>query len=531
MRTIIVKRTAAAAIAAALAATLVPAPAVAEVAKASGRADDGTSMAIEYVREMPEDAMVADGTDAHVPEVPAATEGAAEAGKPAQAEELTQVEELTQAEVSPQAEEGVDGMAACEQSFQPIVLSLQANGTSPNAWTADDTRLVADLVSTGNTMSDMAKIFLNGGSMGNVLNGSRGLITAALKWTAMGGEPGTTMYDIMDKLQAINNKLGGMEATIDNVALGVNLVNTRDLLESLADLSVSCSEVEEMFDADHLTKLGIEPLPANATDEQANAWRENTVKAMLEASKKRDPAGFIQYEADMDHIKQLYTHVSNAVAESSATNPITAWDSYWANYYNWETEGWGARQALRTSAASTLVRAYSLLAVYLQMYKNPEHTETALTRQLQNALAQIGSMNAGQDPESVRNALLAGKKVHVWSPTLKKFATSVNVSSGIDIDSQKHSVPDSDIDAYVRRLHGMNVEDDLKLAGIAQVGSAWNGTVIVGLCYRGGGNNGTYNMRILYWDGHYGTEKTRWTDVHHNTIDGHECVWLNLTEN
>ncbi len=422
------------------------------------------------------------------------------------------------------------------EADEPMLLTAQTCNASTNTkananiWTANDTKLVSELLSQGNNLSDLSKIFLSGGNAKSILGGARGLVNAALKWTGKGGSSGPSICDLMNKIEAMNGKLGSIESRIDNVALGVNLINTRDLLESLMDLSTYCSEVEEMFDEAHLAKLGLAPLPEDATPEQTDAWREQTVQAMLKASKDRKPAGFIQFENDMDHIKRLYSHISNVAAESSVTNPVAAWDSYWANYYNWETEGWGARQALRTSTTTTITRAYGLLAVYLQIYKDPDHTETALTAQLDSALAQIGSMDAGKNPEDVRNAMLLGSGGHVWSPTLKKFATKLTVATSAEINSKNHDVPDSDIDAYVRRLHGMNVEQDLQLAGLVADWSNWNGTITVGMAYQGNKKSGTYTARILYWDGHYDNEQTQWTDVHKNVRSGHNFVWLNLTE-
>ena len=118
----------------------------------------------------------------------------------------------------------------------------------------------------------------------------------------------------------------------------------------------------------------------------------------------------------------------------------------------------------------------------------------------------------------------------MWSPTLKKFATKLTVATSAEINSKNHDVPDSDIDAYVRRLHGMNVEQDLQLAGLVADWSNWNGTITVGMAYQGNKKSGTYTARILYWDGHYDNEQTQWTDVHKNVRSGHNFVWLNLTE-
>lgn len=489
--------------------TLVPAPALAEVADKLA-ADELAMTADEPVATAGKPQT---GTDELASEVAPAiwdaqlSEDAGDATAPASLErETANPEEQEQAEAS--LEQSDDGM--------PVMLYAQAS-SDDKGWTSEDSRKLSSVfLNVGMVGVDIGMILLGAGNPALAVGGANNLMGDIMGWMGLGASTGPTMSDVAADLDSIQYRLNDMDKRLGDVEYGVDIANVRSLIESANDLATYCSEVEQMFDSDHLAKLGMQPLPANASPEQTNAWRERVVQAIIAAEHNRTD-GFIQYESDMTHIKQLFVHVANIASQPSATNPIPVWDSLWENYYNWETEAWGPKQALRTSVATSLTRSYGLLAMYLRIYEDPDHVETTLTSRLQSALRQVSSMGAGTNPATID---LAKGGFSVRCYTLNRCATkwkaTCYVNEGIS------GVTDAQVKDYLSRLHGHTVLEDLQLAGLAGDLAVSGGNVVTkrystkvagdrgdaglpvaGLAYKGdwSDDGSRYGASILSWDG------------------------------
>lgn len=476
----------AAAMTAALLVTLVPAPALAEAAH-HGTGDEAAITVVDDQTACDQDQ----------------PQNAIEVAEPA-------------TEATPNDESASSEDESTLDEADPVLLFAQASDDD-KGWTTEDTKKLANVLLNASRIGiDIASIFLGAGNPALMIGGANTLVSDLMGWMGLGASTGPTTSDVMDGLNSVQYRLASMDRRLADVEYGVNIANVRSLIENANDLSTYCSEVEGMFDANHLSRLGLAPLPKDATSEQESQWREDVVQAVLAAEQNRTN-GFIQYESDMAHIKQLFIRVANIAGQSNITSPIPVWDSMWENYYNWETEAWGPKQALRTSITSSLSRAYGLLAMYLRIYENPDHVETTLTTLLQRALKQVNSMNAGTNPATL-DLDKGGFSVRCY--TLNKCATrwkaTCYVNEGIS------GISDANIRDYLSRLHGHTVLEDLQLAGLAydleasgnnaitrhystkragDRGSA--GLPVVGLAYWGDWSNdgGYYDASMLLWDG------------------------------
>ncbi len=336
---------------------------------------------------------------------------------------------------------------------------------------------------------------------------------------------GKRKQDVIGELKTIEGKLGKMDHKLTDIELGVNIANARTLIRNVNNLSVYCDSVEAMFSDRSLAKLGIEPCPEGATGDVRNAWLNKAVAAVTKADNDH-VIGFKGYQEDMNRIRELFTDVANAAKEDEATNPIGAWDAYWETYYNWETEAWAPKQALRTATAHQISRAYTQLGIHYGIYGDPD-TEATISRLAQESLERVNSMDPGLSPADVvkrdydasPTVNIAGKDrtmgllgigfdSPVWCYSMQRHSTGIYAARvACTYNRDGVAVQDAEIDEYLSRLHGMSVLDDLRLAGLVPDGIFIDTAMSRGFVFQGEQSRGNWWARTLNWDGSYGSYK------------------------
>ena len=194
-------------------------------------------------------------------------------------------------------------------------------------------------------------------------------------------------------------------------------------------------------------------------------WLDNygdLSKTMVKLCRDEDAAGnrdFRDYNDLMSDIRQNFILVAVECAKPEASSPFYAYDSYWDLYFNWHTEGYYLRQAYRSNAEYQLKRAYALLGIHYDIAKEIEKDpEEPITTQLQSALKGIDALPAGTDPATIEGT----GSYEVLCNINGKTATK---GQGGGAENFSYA-SDDQINEYVKRLHGMSVLDDLRLAGI-----------------------------------------------------------------
>ncbi|MDO4537847.1 MAG: hypothetical protein Q4B54_06755 [Coriobacteriales bacterium] len=399
-----------------------------------------------------------------------------------------------------------------DSDFTPV--SFAATSSSSQGWApADAQKMAKDTTTVTKTLSDVGKLFVGlGGGSANpslVFSGADGLMGDLLNIMGLGGSTGPTLADVMDELKDIEGKLDRMDQKLTNTERDVDVLNARTLIRNANDLSSYCDSVEYMFSDESLARLGVGPCPENASDEERNAWIAEAVAAVKKADDE-DTAGFIGYRYDMEQIRKLFTSVANAAKEPDTTNPIGAWDDYWETYYNWETEAWAPKQALRTQTATQISRAYTQLSVYLGIY-NDDSADPAISQLAEDSLNHINSMSAGARPDQAYAKIAAGDPAFshaVYSYTLQRYATSSMAPCyQCNYNSTGAAVQDSAINEYKGRLHGMSILDDLKLAGLVDPNYTPDSNTR-GIAFQGEKSGGNWWVRTLNWDGSYNSVKS-----------------------
>lgn len=347
--------------------------------------------------------------------------------------------------------------------------------------------------------------------------------------------------------------------------------------ESMAAWQQACDEVRAQFEADRdawgLSYLQVYADYVNAyrswkeeceriQDEyrqQVSAyesWNEEAALAEWEALREADAAAYLQrlvkimedeeragnkdfknFTKTMDGIESNFKLVSVECAKREGSSPFHAFDSYWNLYFNWETQGYYLRQAYRTNAEYQLKRSYALLAAYYDMASYTGEGEDidpreSLTEALGDALNGIEALPAGQSPESIDSE--GNFRVRCLS-----FGRTA-VRGYAHFFAVEEVTTDDAVREYQRRLHGMSVLDDLKLAGLysPQMDSgklvpcpdnrSWWTPAGIGIRGAKGRRSGIdrYYAVIMHWDGSvtpYGIETGDWNTQYH--CKNHFTYW------
>lgn len=222
----------------------------------------------------------------------------------------------------------------------------------------------------------------------------------------------------------------------------------------------------------------------------------------------------------MNDLITNYTLVAGELGKKKDFSPLTAYDSYWNMYFNWDSQAYSLREAYRGNAEFQVKRAYAIMALYFNIGTG----RTGITYQkygqlLDDALTGIEQNGPGISPQQVSDSMQGvptdgdifkshpvtsnvGLNGGLYSSTFQKSIRSFGDVTGKDLNNDiinvSNSVPKELVEKYASKLHGRSLLQDLNLAGLNINGSGFDG-IIFNL--RKNGNYGQGN--VIGWNGKY----------------------------
>jgi len=240
-----------------------------------------------------------------------------------------------------------------------------------------------------------------------------------------------------------------------------------------------------------LQQQGVNAPAENATDAERQEYIGKLI-ATIEEQQNTTP-DLKNFDSIMNDLINNYTLVTGELGKTKDFSPLTAFDSYWDTYFNWESQGYALKEAYRTNAQFQIKRAYALIALYYNIGTD----NTALTYQkygqlLSDALTAIEQNSAGISPQQVAGAHKVNPSPGdsdgtIWWPLTCPWL-ELNIDNGLyssTFDKRLDSIwmfsPDDNNDdakemskkmptelmaKYAEKLHGKTLMEDLKLAGL-----------------------------------------------------------------
>lgn len=308
--------------------------------------------------------------------------------------------------------------------------------------------------------------------------------------------------------QAISELKGAVEALSDNMKL-VEQQSYRNGLQSFDNAVIAlhtyCNVMQIMMqEAAYMAEEeGVLIPPADdASPEEQFAYNKALVKYM----ENSDSSFFKDFQFTIEAIKTNFVIVAGEVSKTKDQSPLTTYDNYVNNYFNFYSQGWYARQAYRSNVELELKRAYAQIAVYHNIGSDETYSKVldqdvnhAYTDHISDALKALETNNAGD-------------KNNKYSPTL---GTKSSFASYSHFTESAKDVSKKQMQDYYKRLDGRTIREDLELAGYDVKG--WDGDVwnnkksglsfnsrskkhVGGLFGKIGGTTEYYHD-ILHWDG------------------------------
>ena len=240
-----------------------------------------------------------------------------------------------------------------------------------------------------------------------------------------------------------------------------------------------------------LQQQGVNAPAENATDAERQECIGKLI-ATIEEQQNTKP-DLKNFDSIMNDLINNYTLVTGELGKTKDFSPLSAFDSYWDTYFNWESQGYALKEAYRTNAQFQIKRAYALIALYYNIGKD----NTALTYQkygqlLSDALTSIEQSSPGISPQQVAGAHKVNPSPgdsdgEIWWPLTCPWL-ELNLDNGLyssTFDKRLDSIwmfsPDDNNDdakemskkmpkelmaKYAEKLHGKTLGEDLKLAGL-----------------------------------------------------------------
>lgn len=316
--------------------------------------------------------------------------------------------------------------------------------------------------------------------------------------------PGVTLEDI-------NKNISELRALTEYISQELHLTQQqayRNGLQSFDNAVIAlynyCSTVQGMYTdaARDLELQGVAQPGENATGEELFAYN----KAMIDYITAQEKTGnwkYKNYTFYMNLIETNFNEAAGEVSKKQDQSPLTCYDNYINSFFNWDTQGWYARQAYRSNIEFALKTAYAHLAVFYNIgseetkLTDGSDAHEVLTKNMSKALNAMESNGAGTNPNDV------GKECP-WPHYITAHCFTLNLDScgfsgcydgkgGISMDQLKN---------YVSRLNGRTVIEDLELAGFARGGGRYHGfdpdRNSTGIAFSMGDKK---KVRILTWDG------------------------------
>ena len=324
------------------------------------------------------------------------------------------------------------------------------------------------------------------------------------------GDPGVTNEQILLEVQKVysavqkvaldvkdvQSLLSVMTSQLDEVTMQSYRNGLQPFDNAMIAVDTDAEILQQMFvtGATILQQQGINAPAENATDAERQEYIGKLVSTMKE--QQNSTPDLNSFDSIMSDLVSNYVLVAGELGKTKDFSPLSAFDSYWDTYFNWESQGYALKVAYRANSEFQIKRAYALIALYYNIGKD----NTAVTYQkygqlLSDALNSIEQSSPGISPQQVAGAHeIVSDNWKGWAtrPWLKLKLDNGLYSSTFDkrLDSIWEFSPyDNNDDAkemskkmptelmakYAEKLHGKNLMEDLKLAGLYDNGPYNNG--------------------------------------------------------
>lgn len=311
------------------------------------------------------------------------------------------------------------------------------------------------------------------------------------------GHGGPSNQDLMDGIDDIKDSLKDIKVDLDEIKQGIKDASLKQdiqysakLIDALVTLESDCAGAENLYSAQMLAKIGMSPLPEDATPEQTAAWCEEVGQALKQA-KRNKVNGFEYYDYYNKRIREDLTTIYAMLKEGSESNPVDAWRRYWEGTCNFESQAYGPKQWLRAAIECEVMRGYGYVALYTNIPSDPENIEKSTTSEMQEMLLIAEGIDAGVSPEEAA----AGAPVWCYALDREAVAQEENVAFA-DKNSFGASITPDQYQDFRTRLCGRSLKDELVSAGLrsgTQNGYAFGFHVV-------DAKEGTDSIRFIAWD-------------------------------
>ena len=281
------------------------------------------------------------------------------------------------------------------------------------------------------------------------------------------GDSDTVTPQLLSQMKQLNVLMQSMSKQLDENTKQTYQNRLTVFDNAVGALDIECGTMETMYQKGYA--LAKERGLLETADK--NGGVDTVLVKLMREEDEKGNRDFRDFSTLMNSIRTNYETVAVECAKEGGASPFYAYDSYWALYFNFDTQGYYLRQAYRTNAELQLKRAYDLLALYYGLPETLDAGKEAepLTAALQAALNGIEAQPAGTSPEQAlkrtsRASRIMGTPVHCyttgcdyWYSQLWDFMRGVGPERLLTEDQAK---------AFCDRLHGHTVAEDLKLAGL-----------------------------------------------------------------
>lgn len=272
--------------------------------------------------------------------------------------------------------------------------------------------------------------------------------------------PGVTLEDI-------NKNISELRGLTEYISQELHLTQQqayRNGLQSFDNAVIAlynyCSTVQGMYTAAarDLELQGVAQPGEDATGEELFAYN----KAMIDYITAQEKTGnwkYKNYTFYMNLIETSFNEAAGEVSKKQDQSPLTCYDNYINSFFNWDTQGWYARQAYRSNIEFALKTAYAQLAVFYNIgseetkLTDGSDAHEVLTKNMSKALNAMEENDAGANPNVYSDRHCFTLNLNVDYDCFRGLYDGL---PGVSMDQLKN---------YTSRLNGRTVAEDLQLAG------------------------------------------------------------------
>ena len=303
----------------------------------------------------------------------------------------------------------------------------------------------------------------------------------------------SAVQELSLEVKDIQGLLSVMSNQLDETTMQAYRNGLQSFDNAMSALDTDAEILQQMLvtGAEILQQSGTNAPAADAAAEDMQAYVANLIST-IEDNQKNNP-DLKNFDGLMQDLMNNYTLVATELAKSKDFSPLSAYDKYWNQFFNWESQGYALRAAYRANAEFQVKRAYSIIALYYNIGTgNTVMTYQKYGQLLRDALTQIEANGPGVSPEDVLNSrewcgndftgdypqFNYNLEGGLYTSTFDKRLTELWLIGNVwyknhkvdynirdDIEKMSEQMPKELVQKYAAKLHGKSLEDELILAG------------------------------------------------------------------